>query len=173
MGMRLCSASAIEVLFWGFCMTNSLMPPNVADVPLDSYVVLGLATCFIKEDGKLQPIEVVEPIPSAAIEALAKGIPTSYKMAVATTFGAAWANGQAQVPEVFPAETQFCEDFEERLLAATRSFRSYPVAQTLLPLGQTKTDFNFSTERKRMLNAERVVSTEDNVKQHEYTHKVL
>lgn len=149
------------------------MPPNVADVPLDSYVVMGLATCFIKEDGKLQPIKVVEPIPSAAIEALVKGIPTSYEMAVATTFGTVWTNGQVQVPEAFPANTQLCEDFEERLLAATRSFRSYPVAQTLLPLGQTKVDFNFSTERKRMLNVERTVSTEDNVKQHEYTHKVL
>jgi hypothetical protein len=154
-------------------MTNSLMPPNVADVPLDSYVVMGLATCFIKEDGKLQPIKVVEPIPSAAIEALVKGIPTSYEMAVATTFGAVWNNGQAVVPEAFPADTQLCEDFEERLLAAARSFRSYPVAQDLIALGQTKANFNFSTERKRMLNVERVVSTEDNVKQHEYTHKVL
>lgn len=149
------------------------MPPNVADVPLDSYVVMGLATCFIKEDGKLQPIKVVEPIPSAAIEALVKGIPTSYEMAVATTFGAVWSNGQAVVPEAFPADTQLCEDFEERLLAATRSFRSYPVAQMLISLGETKADFNFSTERKRMLNVERVVRTEDNVKQHEYTHQVL
>ncbi len=154
-------------------MTDSLMPPNVADVPLDSYVVMGLATCFIKEDGKLQPIKVVEPIPSAAIEALVKGIPTSYEMAVATTFGAVWSNGRAVVPEAFPADTQLCEDFEERLLAAARSFRSYPVAQTLISLGQTKADFNFSTERKRMLNVERVVNTEDNVKQHEYTHQVL
>ncbi len=152
---------------------TGLMPPNVAEVPSDAYVVMGLATCFIKEDGKLQPIKVAEPIPSAAIEALCKGIPTSYEMAVATTFGTMWKDGKPQVHEAFPADVQWCEDFEERLLAATRSFRSYPVAQSLIALGQTKTDFNFSTEQKRLLNVERMVSTEDNVKQHAYTHQVL
>jgi hypothetical protein len=152
---------------------TGLMPPNVAEVPSDAYVVMGLATCFIKEDGKLQPIRVAEPIPSAAIEALCKGIPTSYEMAVATTFGTMWNDGKPQVHEAFPANVQWCEDFEERLLAATRSFRSYPVAQSLIALGETKTDFNYSTEQKRLLNVERVVSTEDNVKQHEYTHQVL
>jgi UDP-galactopyranose mutase len=34
-------------------------------------------------------------------------------------------------------------------------------------------EFNHSTERKRLLNAVHVVRKEDNVKQHEYTHKVL
>ncbi|MGB8700569.1 MAG: hypothetical protein WCD18_14225 [Thermosynechococcaceae cyanobacterium] len=154
-------------------MTTDAMPPNVADVPAEAYVVLGLATCFIKEEGKLQPLKVMEPIPSAAFEALCKGIPTSYEMAIATTFGAVWANSQAQVPGAFPGDVQLCEDFEERLLAATRSFRSAPWIQELLPLGQAKTDFNFSTENKRLLNVERVVNTEDNVKQHAYTHQVL
>jgi hypothetical protein len=40
-------------------------------------------------------------------------------------------------------------------------------------VGELKTDFNFSLERKRTLNSERIVSTEDNVKQHSHTHKVL
>jgi hypothetical protein len=154
-------------------MTLILMPPNVADVPADAYVVLGLATCFIKEEGKLQPLSIIEPIPSAAIEALCKGIPTSFEKAIATTFGAVWEDGQPKRPEGFPAEAQFCEDFEERLLASTRSYRSCSSIQSLLEAGQTKTDFNYSTEQKRLLNVERVIRTEDNVKQHEYTHQVL
>jgi hypothetical protein len=154
-------------------MSLNLMPPNVTDVPSDAYVVLGVATCFIKEDGKLQPIKVVEPIPSAALEGLCKGIETSYEMAIATTFESAFAQGQGQVPESFPADVQLCDAFEERLMAATRSYRSCASIQSLLPLGQSKTDFNYSIERKRMLNVERVVRTEDNVKQHAYTHEVL
>ena len=154
-------------------MSLNLMPPNVTDVPSDAYVVLGVATCFIKEDGKLQPIKVVEPIPSAALEGLYKGIETSYEMVIATTFEAAFAEGQGQVPESFPADVQLCDAFEERLMAATRSYRSCASIQSLLPLGQSRTDFNYSIERKRMLNVERVVRTEDNVKQHAYTHEVL
>jgi hypothetical protein len=154
-------------------MSLNLMPPNVTDVPSDAYVVLGVATCFIKEDGKLQPIKVVEPIPSAALEGLCKGIETSYEMAIATTFEAAFAQGQGQVPASFPEDVQLCDAFEERLMAATRSYRSCASIQSLLPLGQSKTDFNYSIERKRMLNVERVVRTEDNVKQHAYTHEVL
>jgi hypothetical protein len=154
-------------------MTLSLMPPNVADVPADAYVAIGLSTCFIKEDGKLQPLSVIEPIPSAALEALCKGIPTSFERATATTFGQVWQDGQPRLPEGFPAEAQFCEAFEERLLASTRSYRSCSSLQSLIDLGQTKTDFNYSTEQKRVLNVERTIRTEDNVKQHEYTHQVL
>jgi hypothetical protein len=156
-----------------FFMSANLMPSNVTDVPSDAYVVLGLATCFIKEDGKLQPLKILEPIPSAALEALCKGIETSYEMAIATTFGIAFAEGQGQVPETFPADAQLCEAFEERIMAATRSYRSCASIQSLLPLGQSKTDFNYSIERKRILNVEREIRTEDNVKQHAYTHQVL
>jgi hypothetical protein len=154
-------------------MSLNLMPSNVTDVPTDAYVVLGIATCFIKEEGKLQPIRVVEPIPSAALEGLCKGIETSYEMAIATTFESAFAEGQGKIPNSFPPDIQLCDAFEERLMAATRSYRSCASIQSLLPLGQSKTDFNYSVERKRLLNVERVVRTEDNVKQHAYTHEVL
>jgi hypothetical protein len=154
-------------------MSANLMPSNALDVPVDSYIVLGLATCFIKEDGKLQSIKIVEPIPSAAFEALCKGIETSYELAIATTLETAFVQGQGQVPASFPADVQLCEAFEERLMASARSYRSCASLQSLLPLGQSKTDFNFSVERKRMLNVEREIRTEDNVKQHAYTHQVL
>ena len=148
--------------------SETLATPSAED-----YVVLGLASCFIKQDGKLQPVQVIEPIPSAALEAILKGIPTSYEQAVATTFGAVMASDAPQIPSQFPDSAQWCDDFSERLNAAVRSYQSRPVAQEHILLGQTKTDFNFSTERKRTLNSERIVSTDDNVKQHAYTHQVL
>ncbi len=154
-------------------MTPSPSQMTASDLSVDSYVVLGVATCFIKQEGKLQPVKVMEPIPSAALEALLKGIPTSYQMAIATTFGAALTNGTPQIPTEFPRETQVCDDFTERLIAATRSYAARAVAQTHISLGQLKTDFNHSTERKRVLNSERIVTSEDNVKQHAYTHQVL
>lgn len=143
------------------------------EVAADDYVVIGLATCFVKKDNKLHPVKIVEPIPSAALEAILKGIPTSYEMAIATTVGSVWPDETPQAPSEFPAEAQFCDEFLFRLQATARSYRSRPVAKEHLALGTLKTDFNFSNERKRMLNADRVVSTEDNVKQHAYTHEVL
>ena len=154
-------------------MTSATSPSLAPDLAADSYVVLGLASCFVKQDGKLHPVKIVEPIPSAALEALIKGIPTSYERAIATTFGAALVGDQAQIPPEFPPETQVCDEFTERLIAATRSYQARAVAQTHIALGQVKTDFNHSTERKRVLNSERIVTAEDNVKQHAYTHQVL
>ncbi len=147
------------------------------DLTADDYLLLGLATCFIKADGEVCQVKVVEPIPSAALEAIIKGIPTSYEQATATTLGAvlgAVLTGESpQLPAGFPAEVQFCDDFDSRALAAARTFKSRPEAQALIPAGTSKTDFNFSTERKRVLNSDRIVKSEDNVKQHAYTHQVL
>ncbi|NJK41420.1 MAG: hypothetical protein HC934_08810 [Acaryochloridaceae cyanobacterium SU_2_1] len=154
-------------------MTTQAAPTSTSELPADSYVVIGLATCFIKQENKLQPIKIIEPIPSAALEAILKGIPTSYEMAMATTLGAVWINDAPQAPPQFTGDAEFCEDFGFRLQATARSYASRPIATEHLSLGTLKTDFNFSTERKRMLNADRVVNTEDNVKQHSHTHKVL
>ncbi len=151
--------------------TNS--SPNPTDLSADDYTVLGLATCFIKEDGEVHAVKIVEPIPSAALEAIVKGIPTSYEAAIATTLGTVWADDTAHIPSEFPPEVQLCDEFADRLLAATRTYKARPVAQSHIPLGTTRNDFNFSTERKRVLNSQRIVKAEDNVKQHEYTHKVL
>lgn len=135
--------------------------------------MVGLATCFIKDDGEVHAVKVIEPIPSAALEALAKGIPTSYERATATTLGALFAETKPQLPADFPPETQFCDDFEYRATAAARTYKNRPSATELIPLGSSKTDFQFSVDRKRVLNSERIVKTEDNVKQHAYTHQVL
>lgn len=149
--------------------TDSFTP----DVSTEDYLVIGLATCFIKEEGELYEVKILEPIPSAALETLLKGIPTSYQQAWGTTLGQVLAGSEPQHLSVFPLEAQFCDDFVNRAIAATRTYQARPQAQTLIPLDTNYTGFNFSAERKRLLNSERIVKTEDNIKQHPHTHTVL
>lgn len=146
---------------------------NAPDLSVDDYVVVGLAHCFIKDDGEVHAVKVVEPIPSAALEAILKGIPTSYECACGTTLGAVLAGDTPQLLADFPPETQFCDEFAYRAIAAARTYKSRAVATAHIPLGSTKADFNFSVDRKRVLNSERIIKTEDNVKQHAYTHQTL
>ncbi|TAE57657.1 MAG: hypothetical protein EAZ76_12685 [Nostocales cyanobacterium] len=154
-------------------MTTTISYPNASDLTADDYIVIGLATCFYKEDGEVHQIEVIEPIPSAALEAIFKGIPTSYKLVCATTLGSVINGEELLLPAGFPNSAQFGDDFLLRIFSAARTYKRRESAQTLIPVGTTKTDLNYSTERKRILNASRVVSKEDNVKQHSHTHKVL
>lgn len=154
-------------------MTTAATYPNAPDVSAEDYIVVGLATCFTRDDGEIAEVKVIEPIPSAALEAIMKGIPTSYKMACATTLGAVLEGEIVKIPAAFGADTQISEEFASRAIAAARTYRRRPSAKSLIPVGTTYQEFNFSLERKRVLNAENIVSTEDNVKQHAYTHQVL
>ena len=154
-------------------MTSALSALNASDLAADDYVVIGLAACFIKDDDGVHQVQIAEPIPSAALEAIVKGIPTSYQLACATTIGAVLTADQAQLPADFPPETQVCDEFAFRTVAAARTYKSRAVAQEHIPVGTTRRDWNFSIDRKRVLNSERIVKTEDNVKQHAHTHKVL
>ncbi|CEJ44875.1 hypothetical protein [Umezakia ovalisporum] len=154
-------------------MTTAISYEDAPDLTADDYIVMGLSTCFIKEDGEVHQVEIIEPIPSAALEALLKGIPTSYKLACATTLGSVLNGNTALLPQGFPDSAQFGEDFVMRVFASARTYKRRETAKSLIPLGTTYTDFQYSTERKRVLNATRVVNKEDNVKQHSHTHKVL
>ncbi|MEL7039167.1 MAG: hypothetical protein AAFO04_26690 [Cyanobacteria bacterium J06592_8] len=154
-------------------MTSTSTYANAPDISTDDYVILGLAICFIKQEGEVHQVEIIEPIPSAALEALLKGIPTSYKLAYATTVGAVLTGDNVQIPTEFPAQVQLADEFSDRVFAAARTYKSRPNAQSHLTLGTVFEEFNHSLERKRVLNSERIVSTEDNVKQHSYTHQVL
>ncbi|MEA5619282.1 hypothetical protein VB711_15750 [Cronbergia sp. UHCC 0137] len=154
-------------------MTTTISYSDAPDLEADDYIMIGLATCFFKDDGEVHQIEVIEPIPSAALEAILKGIPTSYKMAYATTLGSLWDGEQLLLPNGFPESAQFGDEFILRAFSAARTYKRRKSAQEFIPIGTTKTDFNYSIERKRVLNAARVVSKEDNVKQHSHTHKVL
>jgi hypothetical protein len=154
-------------------MTLAIAFQNAPDLSAEDYLVLGLATCFLKEESDIHEVEIIEPIPSAAIEAILKGIPTSYQMAYGTTLGAVLDADEPKPPAGFPADAQFCDDFTDRAIAAARTYKAKPVSQKLIPLNTTYTELNHSTERKRVLNSERIVKTEDNVKQHSHTHQVL
>ncbi|MFN3679254.1 hypothetical protein [Thermosynechococcus sp.] len=139
--------------------------------PPEAYVVLGLAHCFVQVEGKLQPVEVIEPIPSAALEALFHGLPTSYSEARALSYGT--AQDPQQVQQHFPPTAHLCDDYGDRLAAAARTYIARPQSTRHIPLGETYRNFNTSTERKRVLNSTRIVTAADNVKQHAYTHQVL
>ncbi|MEM7756620.1 MAG: hypothetical protein AAF298_00615 [Cyanobacteria bacterium P01_A01_bin.40] len=156
-------------------MTTTALFAQAPDLATDDYCVLGLATCFVREEGEIEQLTVLEPIPSAALEALIKGIPTSYQSACAATLGQIFQDGTVQIPKDLHIEQEinFCDRFAERVAAATRTYKSRPEAKEHIPLGTVKQDFNYSLARKRVLNNSRTVSTEDNVKQHSHTHKVL
>ena len=155
--------------------TNTTLFAQAPDLSPEDYCVLGLATCFVRDEGEIEELQVLEPIPSAALEALLKGIPTSYQLACSTTLGAIFESDEVKIPKEFQSsgEISLCDRFAERVAAATRTYKSRPEAKEHIPLGSSKQDFNYSLERKRVLNSSNVVSVEDNVKQHSHTHKVL
>jgi hypothetical protein len=146
---------------------------DAPDLTADDYIVVGVATCFFRDDDGVHEIKIVEPIPSSALEALIKGIPTSYELAYATTLGGLLSDDTLPIPAHFPAGCQLGNEFVYRTIAAARTFKRRPEAQTHITVGDTYTKFNYSTERKRILNADRVVTKDDNVKQHAYTHQNL
>ncbi len=154
-------------------MTTLNTLADAPDLNADDYVVIGVATCFFRDDDGVQELKVVEPIPSSALEALLKGIPTSYEIATATTLGALIAGEAPQIPANFPANYQLGNEFAYRCIATARTYKRRPEAAAHIPIGDSYTSFNYSTERKRVLNADRVVTKDDNVKQHAYTHQKL
>ncbi|MBL1209538.1 hypothetical protein [Geminocystis sp. GBBB08] len=151
-------------------MSNRLTELGISQ---EDYCVFGLATCFIRDEGEIKEIQVIEPIPSAALEALFKEIPTSYQLVIATTIGEVILENTIEKPLEFPKDSQFCDDFVDRTFAATRTYKNKPSAQEYIKLGTSKSDFNYSLERKRVLNSVHKVSDDDNVKQHPNTHKIL
>ncbi|MBE9114560.1 hypothetical protein IQ249_01500 [Lusitaniella coriacea LEGE 07157] len=154
-------------------MTTATLFPDAPDITAEDYCVFGVATCFLRDEGEIQEIEIVEPIPSSALETLLKGVPTSYRVAFGKSVADFFNDQTLEIPSEFPANVRFCDDFTDRAIAAVRTYKRKPEAQQHIPLGTKKEDFNYSLERKRILNMENLVSTEDNVKQHSHTHKVL
>jgi hypothetical protein len=154
-------------------MTTISSLADAPDLTADDYVVIGVATCFFRDDDGVQQVKVIEPIPSSALEALLKGTPTSYEIAAAMTISAAIAGESPQIPASFPTDCQLGNEFAYRCIAAARTYKRRPEARSHIAMGATHTSFNYSTERKRVLNADRVVTKDDNVKQHAYTHQQL
>ena len=137
------------------------------------FVVLGLAHCFVRdEESQLKPIQVVEPIPSAAFLTLLQHIPSSYSRLVACDVTEVLGDdGRVTLPDSFPAEASLAQDFEERAMAAARTFLHHPEAK-VWQLGQSE-QLEVTQQHKRVLNALNTVSEQDNVKQHPLTHTTL
>ena len=154
-------------------MTTTILSDENDDLTTSDYLIIGLATCFIKEDGEVHQVEVIEPIPSAALEVILKGIPTSYKLAYATTIGDALSTNVQLFSHAFPNNAKLGEEFQQRAVAATRTYKRKESIPKLIPIGTKYTKLNYSTERKRILNQSRFVTRDDNIKQHPNTHKTL
>jgi len=145
-----------------------MLPALPPDLNPQSYLLLGLAHCFWKEEGDLTELPIIEPIPTATLGPLLQGMPTSYAVLRATTLGEA----TQVMAEYFP-HAQPCADFWERAIAAARTYLREPQAMTHVAVGQQRRDLNFNLERKRVLNSRRSVRDSDNIRQHPHTHKQL
>lgn len=151
-----------------------MLYPTAPDLSPEDYILIGVATCFIKAEGEVEEITLLEPIPSAYAESiLQSNLPTAYREAFGLSLGQVLTGETPLRREEFPAEAQFCADFAERAYAAARTYRRNPHIAEQVPLGQHYDRFNYTTQPKRVLNAQNIVQKEDNVKQHEYTHQVL
>lgn len=154
-------------------MNNTDLLDQAADIEAGDYCPFGIATCFIRNEGEIHQVKIIEPIPSAALEAVLQGVPTSYEAIHGKTFGEIVTEEELKIDEQFPQEAQFCDRFIERAIAATRTYKNRPEAKNHIAVGTVKTNLNYDLSKKRVLNQSTSVSVEDNVKQHEYTHKVL
>lgn len=141
---------------------------------MSGYVVLGLANCFIRNDeNQLEPIQVVEPVPSAAFLTLLKRSPSSYSVLKAFQAEDVLRLIESGATSLgFPKEAMLASDFHERLEASIRTYEHKPEAATQLPSGQTIQLDNLSPH-KRILNPKRSVKATDNVKQHSHAMKTL
>ncbi|KFF41649.1 MAG: hypothetical protein JXR06_05065 [Candidatus Atelocyanobacterium thalassa] len=151
--------------------TNSIF--ETSDITDNDYCVFGLATCFLKNDGEFDKIQIIEPIPSSALEILLKGIPTSYELICAMPIGSIIKDKSLTKTVDFPEKAKFCDLFIERTVAAVRTYKRNSHICSQFSLGSIKKDLNFSLEKKRVLNTIHSVTVEDNVKQHSHTHATL
>ena len=154
-------------------MTTLSLLPNASDISKNNYCIFGLATCYLKEDKKLVEIQVIEPIPSAALEAILKSIPTSYQLVCARSVGEVIDKEVLCKPSCFPDNAQFCFNFPERVVATVRTYKTQTEVRSHIPEGTSRNNFNYSLERKRVLNAVNVVQKEDNVKQYSPSSQIL
>ena len=99
---------------------------DTPDLTNNDYCIFGLATSFLKNDGKFDEIKIIEPIPSSALEIILKGIPTSYEFICAMTIGEIIIDEKLTKTVHFPEEAKFCDLFIERTVASARTYKRNP-----------------------------------------------
>ncbi|MGA0201427.1 MAG: hypothetical protein ACO3NK_20315, partial [Prochlorotrichaceae cyanobacterium] len=98
--------------------------PAAPDLSPEDYILIGVATCYIKAEGEVEEITLLEPIPSAYAESIIQGnLPTAYQKAFALSLGQVLEGETPLRQPEFPTEAQFCADFPERIYAAARTYR--------------------------------------------------
>jgi phosphatidylinositol glycan class S len=159
-------------------------PQQIDEPPLtaDSYVCVGLATCFERDDttGKLAERLVVEPISASSLECMANGARTSFRFAAGTTLGALMrggGTGSNNPSDALPEEYRgaaLCANWARRVEAAARTWQRPHAQDHLMDIAplpakgsgpKARGGFNFSLDDKRVLNSVNVVTDADNVKQ--------
>ena len=141
---------------------------------MQDFVILGLADCFIKDDeNQLQPIKVIEPIPSAAFLPLLQKSPSSYSTIKAFQYQDVMNAIESNTSALgFSSEAQLSSNFEERLEASARTYEHNPDAKTKISIGES-IQLDTRSPHKRILNTKRTVNSSDNVKQHSHAMKTL
>ena len=110
---------------------------------------------------------MLEPLAATSLECMSVGAPTSFTAVTGVTLGEARKMDPALFPDAFQS-VDFCEEFLVRAEAAARTWTRQHAREELMgivPLGDVKKDFNFSTDRPRVLNFVNVVNDDDNIKQ--------
>lgn len=85
---------------------------------------LGRANCFTMSSsggGKLNERFIIEPIPAAGLEAMSKGMTTSYTVVYGATLGQALAKDMSKLPNEF-ADAEFGTNFKARCEFAARTW---------------------------------------------------
>jgi len=111
---------------------------------------------------------VIEPVSANSLEAMERGMKTTYEHVAALPLGELLKEDLGVLPEPFRAGF-FCEDLEFRARCCARTWKRPHALEnllTLVPLGESRSDFNVDYEKnKRILNFVNVVSDDDNIKQ--------
>mmetsp|Transcript_62141 Transcript_62141/g.115296 ORF Transcript_62141/g.115296 Transcript_62141/m.115296 type:complete len:248 (-) Transcript_62141:153-896(-) len=141
----------------------------------DSFVVLGLAHCFKREEAsnKLKDVYVLEPVSASTVEVVNNGAETSYESFIGTTVKDVLSEDVSSLPEELlcgheASEVLFAEDLEFRTGCAARTWKrdhAKDVVMKLVPAGEVQSEFNKSTRNKRILNFVNEVKDSDNIKQ--------
>ncbi|CAM9578267.1 unnamed protein product [Laminaria digitata] len=142
----------------------------------DDYLAFGLACCFVMNDDlKLDEYYVYEPLTAATLETIASSasLETSYVRVTAFKAKDIFIGPPSRPTGIHveklkildgEEDAHICENAVERSLAAARTYKRRVEAQ-MCGFGDVLDGFNFSIERKRILNHKYEPSFDDNVKQ--------
>lgn len=148
-------------------MSSCGIDEEVDHCECDDYVPLALAKCYEQLKGKIQERYIIEPVTAGSLESLTHGAKTTYE----EVYGATLETALQQQNNILPANfknAEFCEDFEFRAKCAARTWlRPHPQEHLMdiVPIGESKGDWNFDETHKRILNFVNEVNDDDNIKQ--------